>query len=65
MRRYTGVGAGASTGMAILEAKLVQQLAHLEQEPFYEVFLHLKKAFNAMDQKRCLVWCKPMWGKNS
>jgi hypothetical protein len=42
-------------GTAILEAKLVQQLAHLEQEPFYGVFLDLKKAFNAMDRERCLL----------
>ncbi len=42
------------TGMAILEAKLAQQLAHLEQEPVYGVFLDLKKVFNAMDRERCL-----------
>jgi hypothetical protein len=40
---------------AILEAKLAQQLAHLEQELFYGVFLDLKKAFDAMDQERCLL----------
>jgi hypothetical protein len=33
---------GRGTGMAILEAKLSQQLAHLKQEPFYRVFLDLK-----------------------
>jgi hypothetical protein len=43
------------TGTAILEAKLAQQLAHLEQEPFYGVFLNLKKAFNTMDWERCLL----------
>jgi hypothetical protein len=43
------------TGTAILEAKLAQQFAHLEQEPFYWVFLDLKKAFNAMDRERCLL----------
>jgi hypothetical protein len=43
------------TGTMILEAKLAQQLAHLEQEPFYGVFLNLKKAFNAMDRERCLL----------
>ncbi len=42
-------------GTAILEAKLAHQLAHLEQEPFYGVFLDLKKAFDAMDQERCLL----------
>jgi hypothetical protein len=31
------------TRMAILEAKLTQRLAHLEQEPFYRVLLDLKK----------------------
>jgi hypothetical protein len=42
-------------GTAILKAKLAQQLAHLEQEPFYGVFLDLKKAFDAMDRDRCLL----------
>jgi hypothetical protein len=42
-------------GTAILEAKLAQQLAQLEQEPFYGVFLNLKKAFGAMDRERCLL----------
>jgi hypothetical protein len=46
---------GHGMGTAILEAKLAQQLAHLEQEPFYGVFLDLKKVFNAMDRKRCLL----------
>jgi hypothetical protein len=39
----------------ILEAKLAQQLAHLEQAHFYGVFLDLKKAFDAMDRERCLL----------
>jgi hypothetical protein len=43
------------TGTAILEAKLAQQLAYLKQEPFYGVFLDLKKAFGAMDKERCLL----------
>ncbi len=46
---------GCSTGTAILEAKLAQQLAHLEQEPFYRVFLDLKKVFDAMDRERCFL----------
>jgi hypothetical protein len=46
---------GHGTGTAILKAKLSQQLAHLEQEPFYGVFLDLKKAFDAMDRERCLL----------
>ncbi len=50
-----GCQSGRSMGKVILEAKLAQQLAHLEQEPFYGVFLDLKKAFDAMDQERCLL----------
>jgi hypothetical protein len=50
-----GCRSGRGIGTAILEAKLAQQLAHLEQEPFYGVFLDLKKAFDAMDRERCLL----------
>ncbi len=41
-------------GTGIIEAKLAQQLAHLEQMPCFGVFIDLKKAFDAMDQGRCL-----------
>ena len=43
------------TGTAGIEVKLAQQLAHLEQMPFYAVFFDLKKAFDAMDRERCLL----------
>jgi hypothetical protein len=43
------------TGTAVIEVKLAQQLAHLEQMPFYGIFLDLKKAFGAMDRERCLL----------
>jgi hypothetical protein len=43
------------TGTAGIEAKLAQQLAHLEQAPFYGVFLDLKKVFDSMDRERCLL----------
>jgi hypothetical protein len=43
------------TGTARIEAKFSQQLAHLEQAPFYGVFLDLKKAFDSMDRERCLL----------
>jgi hypothetical protein len=46
---------GHGTRMTILEAKLAQQLAHLEQEPFYGVFLDLKKVFDTMDRESCLL----------
>jgi hypothetical protein len=44
-----GCLAGQGTETGIIEAKLVQQLAHLEQAPFFGVFIDLKKAFDAMD----------------
>ena len=39
----------------MIEAKLTQQLAHIEQTPFYGVFIKLKKAFDAMDWERALM----------
>ena len=41
--------AGRGTGTGIIEAKLAQQLTHLEQTPFFGVFIDLKKTFDAMD----------------
>jgi hypothetical protein len=41
------------TGTACIKAKLAQQLLYLELQPFYGVFLDLKKAFDAMDRERC------------
>ncbi len=41
-------------GTRIIEAKLAQQLAHLDQMPFFGVFIYLQKAFDAMDQGRYL-----------
>ena len=43
---------GCCTG--IMDAKLVQQLAFLQQCPLYGTFLNLRKAYNAMDRDRCL-----------
>jgi hypothetical protein len=42
-------------GTTIIEAKLVQQLSYLELQPFYRVFLDLRKAFDAMDREQCLM----------
>ena len=42
------------TGTATIEAKLVQQLSYIEQEPLFAVFIDLRKAFDAMDRGRCL-----------
>jgi hypothetical protein len=41
---------GCNTG--IMEAKLVQQLASVEQCPLYGIFIDLRKAYDAMDQER-------------
>jgi hypothetical protein len=38
----------------VIEVKLTQQLALIEQAPFYGVFINLKKAFDTMDCKWCL-----------
>ena len=35
------------TGTATTEVKLAQQLAYLEQEPWYGIFVDLRKAFDA------------------
>jgi hypothetical protein len=42
------------TGTRIIEAKLAQQLAHLEQTPFFGIFIDLQKAFDPVDHGCCL-----------
>lgn len=49
-----GFRPGHSWGTGIMEVKLAQQLASVEQCPFYGIFLDLKKAYDAMDRDRCL-----------
>jgi hypothetical protein len=34
--------------------KLNQQLAWVDQAPLYQIYLDLKKAYDALDQTRCL-----------
>ena len=46
------------TGTATLEAKLAHQLAARDQEPLYEVFLDLRKAYDALDRERTLTALK-------
>jgi hypothetical protein len=41
-------------GTAIMEAKLNQQLAWVDKEPLYQIYLDRRKAYNALDQGRCL-----------
>jgi hypothetical protein len=37
------------TGTAIMEVKLHQQLARVDQAPLYQIYLDLKKAYDALD----------------
>jgi hypothetical protein len=39
---------------AIIEAKMGQQLAWVEQEPLFQVFIDLRKAYNHLNQAKCL-----------
>ena len=48
-----GFRAGRGCGTGIMEAKLAQQLAFIEQRPLYGIFLDLRKAYDAMDRGRC------------
>jgi hypothetical protein len=50
-----GCLAQRGTGTACIEAKLAQQLSYLELQPFYGVFLDLRKAFDVMDRERCIM----------
>ncbi len=42
------------TGTAIMEVQLQQQLAWVDQEPLYQIYLDLRKAYDALDWGRCL-----------
>ncbi len=37
-----------------MEVKLNQQLAWVDQEPLYQIYLDLRKAYDALDRGRCL-----------
>ena len=41
-----GFRKGRGTGTAIIEAKLEQQLAGIVHEPLFQVFIHVRKAYN-------------------
>ena len=49
-----GYVAHRGTGTAITEAKLFQQLAAISQQPAWEVFVDLRKAFDCVDRTRTL-----------
>ena len=48
-----GFTSGRGTGTATMEVKLAQQLAYIEQEALYMVFIDLRKVYDAMDPGRC------------
>lgn len=50
-----GFRAVRGTGTAILEAKLFQELASVEQEPLFYIFLDLRKAYDTIDRNRALL----------
>ena len=49
-----GFRAGRGTGTAIIEAKLLQQLAAIHQVLLFEIFLDLRKAYDTLDRDRTL-----------
>ena len=40
---------GRGTRMATMETKLAHQLAYMEHEPLYGIFIDLRKTYNAMN----------------
>lgn len=49
-----GFRARRGTGTALIEAKLCQELACMEQDPLYVIFLDLSKAYDTLDRPRAL-----------
>ena len=49
-----GLRVGRGTGTASLKAKMLHQITAMSKEVLYEVFLDLKKAYDALDRYRCL-----------
>ena len=46
------------TGKAIMELNLAQEIASIEQDPLFLVFLDLRKAYDTVDQDRLLIKLK-------
>ena len=46
--------AGGETGTAIMELKIMQELACVDQDPIFLVFLDLRKAYDNLDRGRLL-----------
>ena len=46
--------AGRGTGTAIMELKIVEYLASVDQDPLFLVFLDLRKSYDILDRWRLL-----------
>ena len=49
-----GFWAGRGTGTSDLEAKLPPKLTTMREAVLFEIFMHLQKAYDALDQERTL-----------
>ena len=52
-----GFRAKRGCGTGIMEAKLAQQLAFVEQAPLFGIFIDLRKTYDTMDWDRCIDIC--------
>ena len=50
-----GFRVGRGTGAANMELKLSQELAIVDQDPLFLVFLNLRKAYNTVDRSRLIM----------
>ena len=50
-----GFRRGRGTSTAIIETKLRMQLAYRQQRPYYQIFLDLRKAYDAVDRSRMIA----------
>ena len=49
-----GFRACRGTGMATLESKILQHISGLQQDMFYEVFVYIHNAYDALDRGHAL-----------
>ena len=50
-----GFRAGGEIGAAIMELNFYQELASIDQDPLFLLFLDLRKSYDTVDQERLLV----------
>ena len=49
-----GFREGWGTGTTSLEENLLQKLTTMKEEVLYDIFLEIKKAYDALDRDRCI-----------